>query len=174
MSERIEAGTVDSIGVRDELEVGVRRGGTVDDVIRLKGRMVAELYGPDGELKELREVDNLITTVGRNSVVDNLLASPTLGKPTHMEVGTSGTAAAVGDTTITGAFGRVALTSKNRATNVLTMVGDWAAGVATGALQEAGVWDASTAGTLWARATFTTINKAAGDTLKITWTWTIG
>lgn len=174
MSERVYHGTGDSLGLDDELEVGVKRGGSVEDVIRLIGRMELELRGPDGELKATREVDNLITTVGRNSIVDNLLASPTLGKPTHMEVGTSGTAAAVGDTTITGGFGRVALTSKTRATNVLTMVGDWAAGAATGALQEAGAWDASTAGTLWSRATFTTINKAAGDTLKVTWTWTIG
>lgn len=165
-------GATDILALADTLAASRVRG--LEDPITLRGVCRVELFDPDGALKEHRQVENLITTVGRNSIVDNLLASPTLGKPTHMEVGTSGTAPAVGDTTITGAFGRVALTSKTRATNVLTMVGDWAAGASTGALQEAGVWDASTAGTLWARATFTTINKAAGDTLKITWTWTIG
>lgn len=144
------------------------------DPITLRGEVELVLRDKHGRIKARRKVKNLITTVGRNSIVDQLLASPTLGKPTHMEVGTSGTAAAVGDTTITGAFGRQALTTKTRATNVLTMVGNFAAGVATGTLQEAGVWDASTAGTLWSRATFTSIVKGAADTLQVTWTWTIG
>jgi hypothetical protein len=142
--------------------------------LTLKGELELLLRGPDGRIKARRKTKNIITTVGRNAIVDNLLASPTLGKPTHGEVGTSGTAAAVGDTTITGGFGRVALTSKTRATNVLTMVYNLAAGTATGALQEAGIWDALTAGTLWARGTYTTINKGASDTLQVTWTWTIG
>jgi hypothetical protein len=144
------------------------------DPITLRGELEVVLRDKRGRIKARRVVDNLITTVGRNSIVDQLLASPTLGKPTHMEVGTSGTAAAVGDTTITGAFGRQALTSKTRATNVLTMVGNFAAGVATGTLQEAGVWDAVSSGTLWSRATFTSIVKGASDTLQVTWTWTIG
>lgn len=138
----------------------------------LRGHVRLEVFDADGVLRDFREVDNMILTVGRNSVLDNLLASPTLGKPTHMEVGTSGTAPALSDTTITGGFGRVALTSKTRSTNVLTLVGDFGAGTATGTLQEAGVWDASTAGTLWSRATFTSIAKGASDTLKVTWTWT--
>jgi hypothetical protein len=89
-----------------------------------------------------------------------------------MAVGTSGTAPAAGDTTITGDV-TVALTSKSRTTNVVTMVGDWAAGSATAALQECGLKDGAS-GNLVGRATFTTINKGALDTLKITWTWTIG
>ena len=169
---RHEHGGADFLTLSDEQSMAY--GKAIDDLITLRGHVLVEVFGEDGNLKDSREIDNLITTVGRNSIVDQLLASPTLGKPTHMEVGTSGTAAAVGDTTITGGFGRVALTSKNRATNVLTMVANWAAGASTGALQEAGVWDALTSGTLWSRATFTTINKGASDTLQITWTWTIG
>jgi hypothetical protein len=65
------------------------------------------------------------------------------------------------------------LTSKTRATNVLTMVGDWAAGQATQTNNEAGVWDAASAGNLHARALFGPMTKAASDTLKLTWTWTI-
>lgn len=144
------------------------------DEIRVVGRVELIVRDERGRFKGRRVVDNLITTVGRNVITDQLLASPTLGKPTHMEVGTSATAAAVGDTTITGGFGRVALTSKTRSTNVLTMVANWSAGASTGTLAEAGVWDAATAGTLHARATFTAIPKGANDTLQITWTWTIG
>lgn len=143
------------------------------DLIRLKGHVRVDVLDSDGKLKDFRESDNLILTVGRNMISDRLLASPTLGVPTHMGVGTSGTAPVVGDTTITGDT-RVALTSKTRATNVVTFVGDWAAGVATATLQEVGLWDAASAGTLAGRATFTSIVKGAADTLKVTWTWTIG
>jgi hypothetical protein len=144
-----------------------------NDTIRLSGRLVAEVYGPDGEIKQREVTNNLILTAGKNMIADRLLAAPSLGVPTHMGVGTSGTAPAAGDTTITGET-RVALTSKTRSTNVVTYVGDWAAGQATATLQEVGLWDASSGGNLVGRATFSSITKGASDTLKITWTWTIG
>lgn len=144
-----------------------------NDSLTVKGRIELELFDESGHIKDRREFDNIITTAGRNMIADRLLAAPTLGVPTHMGVGTSGTAAAVGDTTITGET-RVALTSKTRSTNVVTFVGDWAAGQATATLQEAGLWDASTGGILLGRVTFTSIAKGANDTLKVTWTWTIG
>ena len=55
---------------------------------------------PDGELKAYRRIDNLIVTVGRNGIADQLLASPTIGKPTHMAIGTGSTAPAAGDTAL--------------------------------------------------------------------------
>lgn len=131
------------------------------------------LRGPDGEVKQTETVHNLITNVGRNGIMDQLLASPTISKPSHMAIGTGTTAPAAGDTTLQTELDRNALTSKNRATNVVTMVGDWAAGDGTGAITEAGIFDAATTGNLYARATFSVINKAAGDTLSITWTFTL-
>lgn len=144
------------------------------DLLTLRGELELELRGPDGEVLERRVVRNLITTVGKNSIVDRLLASPAIATPTHMAVGTGVTAAAAGDTTLQTENARVALTTKTRSTNVLTLVGDYAAGVATAALTEAGVLNASSVGDLFSRAVFAVINKGALDTLKITWTWTIG
>lgn len=163
----------DALSISDSIDTGMSRGAGADDAIRLRGFVVAEVFDAEGRLKQREETENLILTVGRNMIADRLLASPTLGVPTHMGVGTSGTAAAVGDTTITGDV-RVALTSKTRSTNVVTFVGDWAAGQATATLQEVGLWDAASTGNLVGRATFTSIAKGASDTLKITWTWTIG
>jgi hypothetical protein len=156
-------------------EVSLERPSSVEDLIRLKGHVNIDLVDEDGAVKDSRAVDNIITTVGRAMLADLVLASTAGGatKPTHMGVGTSGTAATVGDSTITGET-RVALTSKTRAANVITFVGDWAAGVATGTLQEAGLWDASSGGNLVGRVTYTSIVKGANDTLKVTWTWTIG
>lgn len=129
----------------------------------------AELSDQFGNIKETRHVYNTVTTAGKNMIADRLLASPTLGVPTHMAVGTgtpSGTA--LGTET-----DRNALTSKTRSNAVVTMVGDWAAGDATAALTEAGVFDASSTGNMHLSTTFSVINKGASDTLSISWTLTI-
>lgn len=167
-------GGADSLGVSDALDFSVQRSARGSDLIVLHGHVKAEIFDALGVLTAVRETDNMILTAGKNMIADRLLASPTLGVPTHMGVGTSGTAPALGDTTITGET-RVALTSKTRGgNNIVTFVGDWAAGSATGTLQEAGLWDQASGGVLVGRATFTSIVKGASDTLKVTWTWTIG
>lgn len=130
-----------------------------------------ELIGPDGKVKETRRA-NAMTSAGRNGIADQILASPTLGKPTHAAVGTGshtpGTSTALGTE-----LDRNAFTSKTRSTNVVTMITDWAAGDATGALTEAGIFDAASTGNMWMSVTFSVVNKAAADTLRITWTLTI-
>lgn len=122
-----------------------------------------------GKQKDRRFIPNTVTTAGKNMIADRLLAAPTLGVPTHMAIGTgtpSGTALGT-------ELDRNALTSKLRSGAVVTMVGDWAAGDGTGAITEAGVFDASSSGNMHLSTSFSVINKAAGDTLSITWTLTV-
>ena len=52
------------------------------------------------------------------------------------------------------------------------MQGDWAAGDGTGAITEAGVFDASSGGNMWLYTSFAVYNKAAGDSFTLTWTST--
>jgi len=92
-----------------------------------------------------------------------------------MALGTGTTAPALGDTALGTEIDRNALTSRTDNNNVVTYIGNWAAGDATNAaIAEAGIFNAGAAGTMLARATFTPINKTAGDTLQVTWTVTIG
>lgn len=139
--------------------------------ITVRGRVRLELFDGEGVLKDSRDVENLITTVGRNRIPDQLLATPAAVKPTHMAIGTGAVAAALGDTALGAENARSALTSKTLATNVLTMVGDYAAGTGTGTITEAGVLNAASVGDLYSRAVFTGIVKAAADTLKVTYTY---
>lgn len=128
------------------------------------------LYDPvTGRTRQRRHIFNTVTTAGKNGIADQILATPTLGKPTHMAVGT-GTG---GTTTLNTELDRNALTSKTRSNAVVTMVGDWAAGDATGALTEAGTFTASSAGDMWNYTTFSVVNKGAADALNINWTLTI-
>lgn len=138
------------------------------DKARLIGKVEIVLRDANGKVKH-RGVYNTIETAGKNCIADQLLASPSLTKPTHMAIGTGTPAGgSLGTATDTNA-----LTSKLRTDNVVTMVGDWAAGDGTGALTEAGIRDAA-AGNYLATTSFAVINKGAADTLQITWTWTIG
>lgn len=139
------------------------------DGLQIKDNVRIVLRGPDGKVKH-ESVHNLVTTAGLAGAADQILAAPTLNKPTHMAIGT-GTPAA----TLLGAeIDRNALTSKTRLGSVVTMVADWAAGDGTGAISEAGVFDNGVANTvnMWCSASFSVVNKLAADSLSIQWTLT--
>lgn len=140
-----------------------------------KGRLSARLIGGNGEIKGNYDLgDNLIVNNGKYAIADQLLASPTITKPTHMGIGTGTVAPAAGDTALGAEVGTRSSLTKSRNNNVVTMVGTFAAGNGTGAITEAGIFTASTAGTMYSRITFSVINKGANDTLELTWTYTIG
>lgn len=145
----------------------------MNDTFKLKGKLNLTLLDSEGNVKQVVETENTVTTVGKYLIADQLLASPSLAKPGWMEVGTG-----TGGTTTLNAYvsgSRTALDSKTRNNAVVTMVCTFGAGVGTGALTEAGIFNVVTQNTadMLCYATFSTINKAAGDSLVITWTLTV-
>lgn len=156
----------DQAKLNDDMAFNMNKG--FKDEVAPVWNMHLILRGPDGAVKTERHVKNTVTTAGKNGAADQILASPTLGKPTHMAIGTgTPTGTALGSE-----LDRNALTSKNRSTNVVTMVADWAAGDGTGAITEAGTFDAGASGNMWMSASFSVVNKGASDTLQISWTLT--
>ena len=91
----------------------------------------------------------------------------------HMAIGTTNTAAAVGDTALAAEAARVALTSGVASANAVTYTATFPAGTGTGAIVEAGLLNAASGGTLLARTVFSVINKGASDAMTITWTVTV-
>lgn len=167
----------DELGFSDLTDVQLARNESINENLPLRGHLLIELFGPDGVLKDSREINNLVVTAGKNHIASTLSSSPPTAM-SHMAVGTGSTAPAAGDTALGAEIattGRQALTSRTASLNVVTYVGNWAAGQATNAaIAEAGIFNASSGGTMLARATFTAINKGASDTLQITWTVTAG
>jgi hypothetical protein len=92
---------------------------------------------------------------------------------THMAVGTGTTAAAAGDTALGSESHREALDSTTVTSNAIAYVSSFEAGEGTGALTEAGIFNAASAGTMLCRTVFDVVNKGANDTMSITWTITI-
>ncbi len=119
----------------------------------------------------VQKTDNLVVTSGKNWVADRMNNANTV--MTHMEVGTDDTAEAAGQTTLVAALDRNALTSTTVSTNTIQYVGTWAAGDGTGAIKEAGIFDASTGGDMLARTKFSVVNKGISDSMTITWTITV-
>lgn len=86
----------------------------------------------------------------------------------HMAVGTGTNAEAASQTALQTEIARVALTSKTLSDKKAVYIGDFAAGVGTGALTEVGLLNAASAGDLLSRIVFPVKNKGPNDTLKIT------
>lgn len=137
--------------------------------IELEFNMHLKLFDKDGNLKDERIVKNTIGTNGDDHIADQLSASPGESAMSHMAIGTgTPTGTALGTE-----LDRNALTSATDSANVVTYVGDWAAGDGTGAITEAGIFNAAAAGTMLCSASFSVINKGASDTLQIDWDLTI-
>lgn len=154
-------------------ELYPRRRGLNDQLGAPEDNVLIQVFGPDGELKQEVTTHNLVVTAGINHIADQLDSSPGTAM-SHMEIGSGSTAPAAGDTALQTPIDRNALTSRTSAANVVTYVGDWAAGDGTSAdIEEAGIFNNAAGGTMLARAVFTQVNKGASDTLKITWTVTV-
>jgi hypothetical protein len=145
-----------------------------NDAIKMTGTLKLVLTDENGNIKQEEEIKNLVVTVGKNFIASRM-KDATATAMSHMEVGTGTTAAAVGDTALQTpvASSRVALTSTTVTTNSVAYVATFPAGTGTGALTEAGIFNASSSGTLLCRTVFSVINKGAADTLGITWTVTV-
>lgn len=140
------------------------------DTITAKGRIKFDLYDASGNLKETREINNVVVTVGKNYLATWLTAASQSGYfMQYIGLGTGTAAANASDTALqTELSTRVAGTLTPSA-NVWQNVASFGPGVDTGAITESGIFSASSGGTMLARQTFAVINKAAGDSLQVTW-----
>lgn len=143
------------------------------DQVNLVANLRLELRGPDGGLKDVRVVHNTVPTNGKTHYADQLQGTPAQAKMGWMEVGTGTPSATLLGAYISGS--RTALTSNTASGAVVTYVCTFAAGVGTGAITECGLFNVVTQNTvtMGLSASFSVVNKAAGDSLTMTWTLTL-
>jgi hypothetical protein len=171
----------DRTGVVDECKFQAGYNRQPQDHVGIRGHVVAELFGPDGKLKQREETHNLVTDVG-----DIYLAQLAYGDKwatNGLKLGSASTAAAKSGA---GAFNAVAdyisgsahapTLAVGASANILKITHTWAAGEATGTIRRMG-WTDNTTDAGEADATKTAamtvfsadIPKGADDTLAITW-----
>lgn len=143
-----------------------------NEQLKATGSLRVVVTGADGQVKSEVDLKNLVVTVGKNFVASRMVGTAA-NVMSHMAIGSGTTAAAAGDTALGSELGRVALGSGTATTNVVTYTATFPAGTGTGAVTEAGILNASSAGTLLCRTVFSVINKGASDAMSVTWTVTI-
>ena len=125
---------------------------------------------PNGET--VQKVDNLVVTAGKGYVASRMKDTSATAM-SHMAIGTGSTAAAAGNTALGNQAARVSLTSTTVSGADIVYVATFPAGTGTAAITEAGIFNASSSGTLLCRTVFSVVNKGASDSMTITWTVTV-
>jgi hypothetical protein len=145
---------------------------TLDNVNTI-GTLEIVVTDADGKIKDSRLLKNLIVSSGKALFASRLIGA-SAAVASHIAVGTNNTAEAITQTALSAELVRVALTSTtnvttNVANDAVQYVATFGAGAGTGALVEAGIFNAASAGTMVSRVVFPVVNKGAADTMTITW-----
>lgn len=140
--------------------------------MKISGELSIVVRDFEGKIKQTLHVPNLVVTNGKNYIASRMVgvASTVMS---HMAIGTGTATPVVGNSTLGTEAGRVVLSSFTASTNAVTATATFPAGTGTGAITEAGIFNAASSGALLCRTTFPVVNKASGDSIAITWVITV-
>lgn len=148
----------------------------INDKLKMTGDVSLVLKGPDGQVKETREIKNLVVRAGLAYVISRMVGTAK-AVMSHMALGSGTVAADAADTDLGSILGsREALDSTTISgtyNEKVIYVASFEAGDATGAVTEAGIFNASSSGDMLCRTVFAVVNKGANDSLTVTWTITL-
>lgn len=143
--------------------------------LKLVGQVNLVLTDKNGNIKEEREIKNLVVNSGLAFIISRM-AGTTKAVMSHMALGSSTTAAAAAQTDLVSILGAREILDSTTISGTnnekIVYVASFEAGDATGAVTEAGIFNALTGGDMLCRTVFPVVNKQADDTMAITWTLT--
>lgn len=143
---------------------------SIIEQLKLRGDLNIKVLDAEGKVKEERDEKNLVVTAGLTFICSRM-AGTAKNVMSHMALGTGNTAAGASQTDLVSITGsRVSLDSSTPSTSSIVYVATFGPGVSSGAITEAGIFNASSSGDMLCRTVFSVVNKAAGDTMVITWT----
>jgi hypothetical protein len=147
----------------------------MNESLQVIGKLRIVITDAQGQVKDDRQVNNTVMTVGKTFIASRM-AGVASNVMSHMAVGSGSTNPTdPAQTALATELGRVALgvAGGTPSSNVVTYSGTFAAGTGTGSITEAGIFNASSAGTMLCRVVFGVVTKGASDTMAITWTVTV-
>lgn len=148
----------------------------INEKLKLSGALSIVLTDKNGNVKDTREVKNLVVNAGLAYIISRMVGT-SKSVMSHMALGAGTTAAAAGQTDLVSMLGaREALDSTTiSGTNSekVVYVSTFEPGDATGAVTEAGIFNAVSGGDMLCRTVFPVVNKAADDQMAVTWTITL-
>jgi hypothetical protein len=143
----------------------------LQDTLKVTGAVSIVVTNKDGQVVDQRTIPNLVVNSGKAFIASAMKQAPTF--MSHLAIGSDNSTAAAAQANLGAELGRVALTSTTVTDNKVTYVGTLAAGVGTGAVTEAGIFNSNVAGTMLCRTVFPVVNKGADDSISISWEITI-
>ena len=147
----------------------------MNESLQVVGKLRIVITDAQGQVKDDRQVNNTVMTVGKTFIASRM-AGVASNVMSHMAIGSGSTNPTdPAQTALATELGRVALgvAGGSPSANVVTYTGTFGAGVGTGSVTEAGIFNASSAGTMLCRVVFGVVTKGASDTMAITWTVTV-
>lgn len=148
----------------------------INENLKLSGALSIVLTDKDGNVKDSREVKNLVVNAGLAYIISRMVGTSKVVM-SHMALGAGTSAAAASQTDLVSMLGsREPLDSTTiTGTNLekVQYIATFEPGDATGAVTEAGLFNAASAGDMLCRTVFPVVNKAADDQMAITWTITL-
>ena len=148
----------------------------INENLKLSGQLNIVLKDKAGNVKDEREVKNLVVNKGLEYIASRM-KDASKSVMSHMGLGSGTTAAAGSQTDLVTLLGsREALDSTTISgsnNEKVVYVSAFEAGDATGAVTEAGIFNAASGGDMLCRTVFSVVNKAADDTMSVTWTITL-
>lgn len=140
--------------------------------ITATGKLEITLLDKLGQIKAHREIKNLVVGAGL-SFIASRMKNTSSAVMTHLAIGSGDAAATNSDTSLITETARNALLSTTVSDTTITYSAQIAAGDGTGSVKEAGIFNASSAGTMLCRTTFAEVTKGVDDILAFSWTITL-
>jgi hypothetical protein len=141
--------------------------------VKMSGRLIIKKFNEKQELLYQTEVENLVVTAGKNFIASRIV-SDSADIMGYMAIGDNATVSALPQTSLSNQRARVATSTASAVDNNITFTASFGAGVGTGSIQEAGIFNASSSGTMLCRTTFPVITKTSGETIAISWVVSVG
>lgn len=146
----------------------------IDETMQLQGAMTLIVRRASGDIETVHK-DNIIVNVGFDFIADAIGKSAS--RPSVMgfiALGTGTTAAAASQSALVFELDRNAATyAHTTGTKAFSFTADFPAGDGTGAITEAGVFNAASGGIMLDRVVFPVVNKGADDSLTAVFTFTM-
>ena len=146
----------------------------IDENMQLQGAMTLIVRRASGDIETVHK-DNIIVNVGFDFIADAIGKSAS--RPSVMgfiALGTGTTAAAASQSALVSELDRNAASyAHTTGTKAFSFTADFPAGDGTGAITEAGVFNAASGGIMLDRVVFPVVNKGADDSLTAAFTFTM-
>lgn len=149
----------------------------MNESIDIQGFVTFNVYDRNGNYLRSIEHKNLVTTAGKNYLIKKIIGDPSIAGTivSDIAVGDGSTAAAVSDTSLENEIARVAFDSIFDTDNVGTFLSALEVGVATGDIQEAGLYTNESTPTLVSRIVLPSpFTKQSTEAIQINWRFKIG